>query len=321
MSFASQFKNIVSFGAQGRTERAIEDYNRLRDEVQGVIDGINARTAAVNGEMQRVVTAKLAAVQSLRRMQTIAKNLSARDRDLRTTAFGEAFAQKDLAAVNQTISAVELVTGAATGVKAGVSTALGAWTLVGAFGTASTGTAIGSLSGAALTNATLAWFGGGAVTAGGLGMAGGALVLGGIVVVPAAALSAVFSHLAANKKIEQIKGEELKLVEAFDECKKMEITLDLADQRSRELTSAIDKAREVLDAEITACRQAIYPWGWISRSVRWLKRVLTGRYFFQSDLVEVAHLAETAAAAAHLIDQKVLNSGGDVIRGELHAKT
>ena len=45
------------------------------------------------------------------------------------------------------------------------------------FGTASTGTAIAALSGAAKTNATLAWFGGGAKAAGGLGMAAGKLVL------------------------------------------------------------------------------------------------------------------------------------------------
>src|SRR5581483_2343235 len=47
---------------------------------------------------------------------------------------------------------------------------------VGTFATASTGTAIGALSGAAPTNATLAWLGGGAVAAGGGGMAAGIVV-------------------------------------------------------------------------------------------------------------------------------------------------
>lgn len=45
------------------------------------------------------------------------------------------------------------------------------------FGVASTGTAISSLSGAAATNAALAWLGGGAVAAGGGGMAAGEAVL------------------------------------------------------------------------------------------------------------------------------------------------
>ena len=45
------------------------------------------------------------------------------------------------------------------------------------FGTASTGTAISALSGAAATNAALAWLGGGAVAAGGGGMAAGNTLL------------------------------------------------------------------------------------------------------------------------------------------------
>ena len=45
------------------------------------------------------------------------------------------------------------------------------------FGVASTGTAISSLSGAAATNAALAWLGGGAIAAGGGGMAAGEAIL------------------------------------------------------------------------------------------------------------------------------------------------
>ena len=52
--------------------------------------------------------------------------------------------------------------------------------LVASIGTASTGTAISTLSGAAATKATLAWLGGGALAAGGLGVAGGTVVLGGV---------------------------------------------------------------------------------------------------------------------------------------------
>lgn len=56
----------------------------------------------------------------------------------------------------------------------GSSAALG---LVTTFGTASTGTAISTLSGAAATNAAVAWFGGGALSMGGGGMALGNTVL------------------------------------------------------------------------------------------------------------------------------------------------
>lgn len=54
---------------------------------------------------------------------------------------------------------------------------------VTAFATASTGTAISSLSGAAATNAVLAWLGGGSLAAGGGGMAAGAATLATITTV------------------------------------------------------------------------------------------------------------------------------------------
>lgn len=53
---------------------------------------------------------------------------------------------------------------------------------VAALATASTGTAISSLSGAAATNATMAWLGGGSIAAGGGGVAAGAAVLTSITV-------------------------------------------------------------------------------------------------------------------------------------------
>jgi hypothetical protein len=74
--------------------------------------------------------------------------------------------------------------GGVGGAATGAGTVAGAMVGVGAFGTASTGTAISTLSGAAAYNATLAWFGGGAMAAGGSGIALGTAVLtgGGIVV-------------------------------------------------------------------------------------------------------------------------------------------
>lgn len=69
--------------------------------------------------------------------------------------------------------------GAAGGIAAGGIAAGGATTAtVMALGSASTGTAISTLSGAAATNATLAALGGGSLAAGGGGMALGSMILG-----------------------------------------------------------------------------------------------------------------------------------------------
>ena len=81
-----------------------------------------------------------------------------------------------------------LLGGVAGGATIGAVTAFGAYGAVSTFAAASTGTAIASLSGAAATNATLAFLGGGSLAAGGLGVAGGTAVLGGLVAGPALAV-------------------------------------------------------------------------------------------------------------------------------------
>lgn len=86
------------------------------------------------------------------------------------------------------VASVENVTtgviGLVSGVGAGAAAQAGALWGVSAFASASTGTAISTLSGAAAQNAILAWLGGGAVSAGGGGVAAGGAVLGLVSVLP-----------------------------------------------------------------------------------------------------------------------------------------
>jgi len=79
----------------------------------------------------------------------------------------------DLKTANRNMMATSL------GATAGVLGSAATFGLVSTFGAASTGTAIASLSGAAATNATLAWIGGGSLAAGGGGVAAGATILSG----------------------------------------------------------------------------------------------------------------------------------------------
>lgn len=90
----------------------------------------------------------------------------------------------------------ELVGGVSSGIASGALLSFGTYGAVGVFATASTGTAIGALSGVAATNATLAWLGGGSLAAGGFGMAGGMVALGGIALAP---LLAIGGFVAAGK--------------------------------------------------------------------------------------------------------------------------
>jgi len=83
---------------------------------------------------------------------------------------------------------------------------------------ASTGTAIASLTGIAAKNATLAWFGAGALATKGFGVAGGVLVLKGIVLGP---VLAVAGALLAAKSEENLAKAKLHYQEANNAAEKM----------------------------------------------------------------------------------------------------
>ena len=107
--------------------------------------------------------------------------------------------------------------GAIAGTASGALIAFGAYGAAQAFAFASTGTAIASLSGAAATNATLAFFGGGSLAAGGLGMAGGTAVLGGLVAGPALALFGVVVSATAKKNLDEAYTNRAQAVQLAEE--------------------------------------------------------------------------------------------------------
>lgn len=115
------------------------------------------------------------------------------------------------------VAQAKTIGGGAAGASAGVAVvALGPSAAMGiatTFGVASTGTAISSLSGAAATNAALAWIGGGSLAAGGGGMAAGNafLVLTGPVGWSIASV-ALISSLAMLRKS---RNDKIKLEAIF----------------------------------------------------------------------------------------------------------
>lgn len=128
-----------------------------------------------------------------------------------------------------------------TGALAGLAT----YGSVGLLGTASTGTAIGTLSGAAATNATLAWLGGGSLAAGGLGMAGGTAVLGGIVAAPVLLVGGLFLASKASEALADAKSN-LKKAEASAEAMR---TAEVAAQAIHQKADEVSKVLDVLQTD------------------------------------------------------------------------
>ena len=84
------------------------------------------------------------------------------------------------------VNASEVLKAGALSIGTGALVGIASYGGVMMFAKASTGTAIATLSGAAKTNATLAWIGGGSIKTGGLGIVAGKVVLAGVVLAPIA---------------------------------------------------------------------------------------------------------------------------------------
>lgn len=112
---------------------------------------------------------------------------------------------------------LSLAEGGIAGAAGGALAAFGAYSAATTFATASTGTAIASLSGAAASNATLAFFGGGSLAAGGLGMAGGTAVLGGLVAGPALLVMGIITGTKAGKNLQDAYANAAKAEEIVKE--------------------------------------------------------------------------------------------------------
>ena len=112
----------------------------------------------------------------------------------------------DLKEMSEYVSSI--LGGTVTGALGGALAGFGAYSAAMTFGAASTGTAIGTLSGAAATNATLAFLGGGALgtSAFALGMAGGTMVLGGLVAGPALAIMGFIIGAKASENLDKAKS-------------------------------------------------------------------------------------------------------------------
>ncbi len=129
--------------------------------------------------------------------------------------------------------------GAAAGTLGGFAAAGATTSAVMALGTASTGTAISTLSGVAATNATLAALGGGSLAAGGGGMALGTAVLGGATLGVGLLVGGVIFNVAGSKLSD-------KADEAFNQALRTKNEVDKIVGYFNELTAAAKPFKDSL---------------------------------------------------------------------------
>ena len=168
----------------------------------------------------------------------------------------------------------------------GGAMAVGAWTVVSVAGSASTGVAISGLSGVAAYNATMAWFGGGALAAGGAGMSGGMMVLGGIVAAPLILISSKSSYSKAKK----INLENEVVIEKTNTLEKLLPDAEKQLTSLRVYCDAMIKVNKTFNMEVGKLRHKIYPWQFWSQVKQAILRLLRRPAFTDEQVIAVENL-------------------------------
>ena len=173
---------------------------------------------------------------------------------------------------------------------AGAGAGAGTYAAVGALATASTGTAISSLSGAAATSATLAWLGGGSLAAGGGGVAAGTTVLAGIVAAPVVlGVAGVLSWQGRKARAGQ-RETAARINQAASELNTAEQTAATVRRRSRQTRALYRDLRQAMTRRLADLA------GWVAANVDYATWSLEQRRVV-ARLVEVVSLAVMVMAA------------------------
>jgi len=196
------------------------------------------------------------------------------------------------------LAATDIVGSGIAGVGAGALLSWGTYGGVMALGTASTGTAIGTLSGAAATNATLAWLGGGALAAGGGGMALGTIVLGGLLAGPALLVAGGLFGAKANTNLNNAYSN-------LDVAKKIAKEIDVAKAQVNGITEHARILKEIIEKMNSMVRLGNIDLKLVIKEagIDWLQ-------YSEPQKKEVAKAMKIAQLAKAIIDTPMLTEDG-----------
>lgn len=300
-----------SFGAK-KSYDAYQDYDQagsLNKEARGLYSDAEDQL----NEQRRDTQEKLEALGQLKfylydeqlpefiKVASSIKNIDFKKTDY---AFENVLTQVELKSFSHQINLIsDSLSSGVTALGSGGLAGLAAYSGAGWLATASTGTAISSLTGVAATNATLAWFGGGSIAAGGMGMAGGTMILGGIVAGP---VLAVGGMMLASKAAEAKENAYSNLAQS---------RLGVEQMHSAELKA---KAIGYRVSEIVFVLQGLS--NYFSKAVVALEFIVNkSKDFSTYSEHDKNHIGKTFALAKtikNILDMKLLSENGELVIGQ-----
>jgi len=243
----SDFKDSAVGSIENLTEKKPDEYEQVIAEYNGAFTLMSDKGVSLLMQRQRSTDLIQLIEDVVNSIANTPKSFTVALQEIRfhRASFlgAEQFALRDLEAARR--SAFSSGAGFAAGaVVASVAPTAAMWAAT-TFGTASTGAAISTLSGAAASNAALAWLGGGALAAGGGGTAAGGTLLAlsgpiGWTVVGATLLTSV--ALFAKKKFENNEAKQ----EALTSVKKNTAAVKRMEAQLEDLLRRTEVFREQL---------------------------------------------------------------------------
>lgn len=301
-------QNVLTLGASGRIENAQKKYEQHYNDYKKLAEEYESKRSNFAELAKDYLLLQIKAQKLAKKM---GKFISTKDKNGRKNISSNiGIDTQDFNLVSSSISNGELtinaIKGAAGGVVTGVAVPSAMLSVATMVGTASTGTAISALSGAAQVNAATAWWAGGAVAAGGGGMAAGSTVIAaatfGVGAVIALGGMAVFSHLSANKKIKAIEEEELKLANEVEKIQAETLKVNYYATRILELTHSLKKAEKAFKHLYRKVYLSIFPFGFISVIYRKRKNIK----YTDNDMQNINRLLGTARAMLQIRDTDIM---------------
>jgi len=227
-----------------RIKKSKERYDCRREQY----DRIERRYKQARKEAETKFVAlgeqRLKALVTMGRAVDFLRKAKVKDRDLKQQF--DITPERLAAWEGASINAIEVLGGLIGSAGSGAATASAAYGLVGALASASTGTAISTLSGAAATNATLAWLGGGTLATGGGGMALGAMVLNGVIAGPGLLVAGFFVKRKAQEVETEVDRQIARMDVAEMQMEQQLAILTVVLRRVYELSEATDELDRAL---------------------------------------------------------------------------
>ena len=246
----------LSVGSTVHSTLKTRKWQKIHNEALNSANATAERTEKVqerfNAEANELGRLRVSELETLREAATFLENAKVKNRDLspQLAKIPTAQVQRWKQLHGEAMKSLGIgAAGTAGTASAGLATAAGLYTAAGILGTASTGTAISALSGAAANSARLAWLGGGALTAGGAGMAGGVATMmsaANVVMTPVAIGAAAWGQWKAQRVKREVESKLKEFGKFEADMNSRQALLQSALHRVNENRNAVKMAAESL---------------------------------------------------------------------------